>query len=73
MALKEELHRNFSASCNVNAPPGQYLFDELSKHTKEIAEANKISKRVSSAGSTSLKQWPYNMAKKRYPGRGQQQ
>ena len=56
MALKEEPHRGFVALCNVNAPPGQYLFGVLSKHTKKIAEANKITKRVSSAGNTSQKQ-----------------
>ena len=53
LALKKDLHKDFAALCNVNTPAGEYLFDDLSKLTKEISDANKLTKKVRPPASTS--------------------
>ena len=49
MALKKELHKDYVSLCNVNpAEEGnsEFLFGDLTKATKDIAEANKLTKKV---------------------------
>jgi hypothetical protein len=48
MAMKRELHKDYAALCNVSSVEGdsEFLFGDLSKLTKDIAEANKLTKRV---------------------------
>ena len=52
LAMKKDLHKDFTALCNVHMPSGDYLFGDLSKATKEITDANKLAKRVRAAGSS---------------------
>ena len=40
------MHIDFQALCNVPIPNGEFLFGDLSKHTKDITEANKLAKKV---------------------------
>ena len=63
LAMKKDLHKDFAALCNVHMPSGDYLFGDLSKATKEITDANKLAKRVRTAGSyqtTSRVSWGYS-------------
>ena len=46
IAMKQDMHTDFQALCNVPIPSGEFLFGDLSKHTKDIADANKLAKRV---------------------------
>ena len=52
LAMKKDLHKDFTALCNVHMPSGDYLFGDLSKAAKEITDANKLAKRVRAAGSS---------------------
>ena len=47
-AMKKDLHRDYSALCSSTTVPAtsEYLFGDLSKLTKDISEANKLTKRV---------------------------
>ena len=47
-AMKKDLHRDYSALCSSATVPAtsEYLFGNLSKLTKDISEANKLTKRV---------------------------
>ena len=47
-AMKKDLHRDYSALCSSATVPAtsEYLFGDLSKLTKDISEANKLTKRV---------------------------
>ncbi|CAB3991297.1 Hypothetical predicted protein [Paramuricea clavata] len=46
IAMKQDMHTDFQALCNVPIPSGEFLFGDLSKHTKDIADANKLAKKV---------------------------
>lgn len=55
MAMKKELHKDYASLCNVSpAEDGdsEFLFGDLSKITKDIAEANKLTKRVRPTSTT---------------------
>lgn len=64
--LKDVMNCNYRSVCGQNTPLGKCLFgDELPKHIKDIAEVNKLSKKISStqpASSSSYKRdkEPYN-------------
>ena len=47
-AMKTDLHRDYASLCNMTpvAENSEFLFGDLSKLTKDIAEANKLTKRV---------------------------
>ncbi|CAB3978878.1 Hypothetical predicted protein [Paramuricea clavata] len=45
IAMKQDMHTDFQALCNVPIPSGEFLFGDLSKHTKDIADANKLAKK----------------------------
>jgi hypothetical protein len=34
--MKQDLHKDFAALCNVHVPCGDFLFGDLSKATKDI-------------------------------------
>ena len=54
--LKDVINSNYRSVCGQNTPLGKCLFgDELPKHIKDIAEVNKMSKKISSSqqGSSS--------------------
>ena len=41
------MHTDYQALCNVPIPGiDEFLFGDLSKHTKDIADANKLTKKV---------------------------
>ena len=44
--MKKELHDDFAAVCNTSTPASDELFDDLTKLTKDIQEANKVAKKV---------------------------
>jgi hypothetical protein len=46
IAMKKDLHTDYQALCNVPIPIEEFLFGDLSKHTKDIADANKLTKKV---------------------------
>jgi hypothetical protein len=46
-ATEYVLNKDFAALCNVHVPCGDFLFGDLSKATKDITDANKLSKKVS--------------------------
>jgi hypothetical protein len=46
IAMKQDMHTDFQALCNVPIPSGEFLFGDLSKHTKDIADANKLVTKV---------------------------
>ena len=47
-AMKKDLHKDYAALCSVATVPAtsEYLFGDLSKLTKDISEANKLTKKV---------------------------
>ena len=47
-SMKKDLHRDYAALCNTTKVPAssEHLFGDLSKLTKDIADANKLTKRV---------------------------
>ena len=47
-AMKKDLHKDYAASPSVATMPvtSKYLFGDLSKLTKDISEANKLTKKV---------------------------
>ena len=47
-AMKKDLHRDYSALCSSTTVPAtsEYLYGNLSKLTKDISEANRLTKRV---------------------------
>jgi hypothetical protein len=47
-AMKKDLHRDYAALCSSSTvpPSSGYLFGDLSKLTKDISEANKLTKKV---------------------------
>ena len=52
--LKDVINTNYRSVCGQNTPLGKCLFgDELPKHIKDIAEVNKLSKRISSSQQAS--------------------
>lgn len=58
MSMKKELHKDYAAICNVRpAEEGgsEFLFGDLSKVTKEITEANKLTKKVRPTKSNSTR------------------
>ena len=48
VAMKKELHKDFAALCNPSTvePNSDFLFGDLSKLTRDISEANKLTKKV---------------------------
>lgn len=55
MAMKKELHKDYASLCNVSPAENgdsEFLFGDLSKITKDIAEANKLTKRVRPTSTT---------------------
>ena len=45
--LKDVINSNYRSVCGQNTPLGKCLFgDELPKHIKDIAEVNKMSKKI---------------------------
>ena len=48
LAMKREMHKDYAALCNLSTVDGtsEYLFGDLSKLTKDITEANKLTKKV---------------------------
>ena len=48
MAMKKEMHKDYAALYSLSTVDGasEYLFGDLSKLTKDITEANKLTKRV---------------------------
>ena len=48
--LKEVINSNYRSVCGQNTPLGKCLFgDELPKHIRDIAEVNKMSKKIRSS------------------------
>lgn len=47
-SMKRDLHRDYAALCSTTTVPStsEYLFGDLSKLTKDISDANKLTKRV---------------------------
>lgn len=47
-AMKKDLHKDYAALCSAATVPAtsEYLFGDLSKLTKDISEANKLTKKV---------------------------
>ena len=47
-SMKKDLHRDYAALCNTTTVPPtlEFLFGDLSKLTKDISDANKLTKRV---------------------------
>ena len=47
-AMKKDLHRDYAALCTSSTIPPtlEYLFEDLSKLTKDISDANKLAKKV---------------------------
>ena len=52
LAMKQDLHKDFAALCNVHVPCGDFLFGDLSKATKDITDANKLAKKVRPAAKS---------------------
>ena len=48
LAMKKDLHKDYVALCSASTVPvsSEYLFGDLSKLTKGISEANKLTKKV---------------------------
>ena len=46
IAMKQDMHTDFQVLCNVPIPSGEFLFGDLSKNTKDVADANKLAKKV---------------------------
>ena len=48
LAMKNDLHHDYAALCSSTTleSPSGYLFGDLSKLTKDIADANKLTKKV---------------------------
>ena len=54
VAMKQDLHKDFTSLCNANqVETTEFLFGDVSKLTKDIAEANKLTKRVRHSSSRS--------------------
>lgn len=52
VAMKPDLHKDYASLCNVaQAESTEFLFGDVSKLTKDIAEANKLTKRVRQTSS----------------------
>ena len=47
-AMKKDLHKDYATLCSAATVPAtsEYLFGDLSKLTKDISEANKLTKKV---------------------------
>ena len=58
-AMKKDLHRDYSVLCSSTTVPAtsEYLFGDLSKLTKDISEANKLTKRVHHEATTENLFW----------------
>jgi hypothetical protein len=46
IAMKQDMHTDFQVLCNVPIPSGEFFWGDLSKHTTDIADANKLAKKV---------------------------
>ena len=54
-SMKKDLHRDYAALCNATTVPSssEFLFGDLSKLTKDILDANKLTKKVRPASHSS--------------------
>ena len=54
-SMKKDLHRDYAALCNATTVPSssEFLFGDLSKLTKDISDANKLTKKVRPASHSS--------------------
>lgn len=54
-SMKKDLHRDYAALCNATTVPSssEFLFGNLSKLTKDISDANKLTKKVRPASLSS--------------------
>ena len=55
--MKKDLHRDYTALCNAATVPSssEFLFGDLSKLTKNISDANKLTKKVRPASHSTVK------------------
>jgi hypothetical protein len=51
--MKKDLNQDLAAACNTAIPSGEFLFGDLSKLTKDIAETNKLTKKARPSQSVS--------------------
>ncbi|CAH3179407.1 unnamed protein product, partial [Porites lobata] len=56
-SMKKDLHRDYAALCNATTVPSssEFLFGDLSKLTKDISDANKLTKKVRPASHSSTR------------------
>ena len=53
LVMKKDLNQDLAAVCNTAIPSGEFLFGDLSKLTKDIAETNKLTKKARPSQSVS--------------------
>lgn len=73
VAMKKELHKDYAAICNAPAKEdgnSEFLFGDLSKVTKEITEANKLTKKVRPAKSNHTRDGRNYQNRSNYSGAG---
>ena len=73
ISMKKELHKDYAAICNVHpAEDGnsEFLFGDLSKVTKEITEANKLTKKVRPTKSNNTRDGRGYQGRSSYSGAG---
>ena len=46
LAVKKELHKDYGSVCNTVVGTSEFLFGDLSKLTKDITDANKLTKKM---------------------------
>ena len=46
LAMKEELHKDYGSVCGMIVGTSEFLFGDLSKLTKDITDANKLTKKM---------------------------
>ena len=51
--MKKDLNQDLAAVCNTAIPTGEFLFGDLSKPTRHIAETNKLTKKARPSQSVS--------------------
>lgn len=70
LAMKNDLHQDYASLCSSTTleAPSEYLFGDLSKLTRDIADANKLAKRVrrGSRGRQQSNRSNYNASGQRY-------
>ena len=66
LVMKKDLHPDFAALCDTATSSGELLFGDLAKFTKDITEANKLTKKVRSSQSSSSGRGPRPTARPSY-------